>query len=199
MHSKFSLYFICVCVEKGKGEGGRWLSKTHEKCPFFPSAPMPLFSPGRSVSHSLTHALPPFFYFYLTLSWRFVTISGPWSEKRAPAANTSWRFITQSLRVQVSFFFVVVPLSSYLFFSFIFMNLFSGAVRGGGYLLPRLFFYWRCGFKEEKHPIKLLIQLLSRGYAARERERPCKAGKQGRGLSSSSNGLSRVVYSNSGI
>lgn len=88
--------------------------------------------------------LPPLisFYFYLTLSWRFVTIFVPWSEKRAPAANTSERFITQSLRVQVFFLlFLAFPsiLSfsarfiyfSFLFFLFNFMNLFSGAALGG--------------------------------------------------------------------
>ena len=152
-----------------------------------------------SLCLSLTHSRAPSFFLFLFNS--FVTICNHLrSVKRKTRTRCKHELALHYPIVTRTglFFFVVVPLSSYLFFSFLFMNLFSGAVRGG-YLLPRLFFYWRCGFKEEKHPIKLLIQLLSRGYAARERERPCKAGKQGRGLSSSSNGLSRVVYSNSGI
>lgn len=102
---------------------------------FFPSAPRPLISPF-AVSHSLT--LLSLISFYLTLSWRFVTISGPWSENAHPLQTRAsaslpnryaYRFFFSlfllfafSSARMVHFLFSLLTL--HVFFLFIFLVLF---------------------------------------------------------------------------
>lgn len=117
------LFILFVCVERGR-KGGRRLSKTHEKCPFLVFTILSLdhsfFRRCLSSLYVRAHAgcflisffnisiflfsifFPPKQLFYFVFLTLFVTICNHLrlvKRKSAPAANTSERFITQSLRV----------------------------------------------------------------------------------------------------
>lgn len=177
----FSFFFLYGVVEREVGRRQAAIKNTWKMSFSF----HPRLGHSFPFSLSLTPhaALLISFYFYLTLSWRFVTIFVPSSEKRAPAANTSERFITQSLRVQVFLAFPSILLhvlfiffSSFFsyFFIWFYESLFGSCTRGVT-CYHGFSFIGAAALKRKNTPSNCLFSFCPAGA-----KRPCKASKQAR-------------------